>query len=69
MSGRKSARFIYIKKKIRGSAGACFFIAFDVGRTLPNTDLSRDFMGLVVDGSMDLGTHIWHPRRFFCRGG
>ena len=25
-------------------------IAFDVGRTLPNTDLSRDFMGLVVDG-------------------
>ena len=23
-------------------------IAFDVGRTLPNTDLSRDFMGLVV---------------------
>ena len=45
-------------------------IAFDVGRTLPNTDLSQDFMGLVVDGSMDLGTHIWHPPHFFfCRGG
>ena len=28
------------------------------GRTLPNTDLSRDFIGLVMDGSMDLGTHI-----------
>ena len=28
---------------------------------LPNTDLSQDFMGLVVDGSMDLGTHNWHP--------
>ena len=40
-------------------------IAFDVGRTLPNTDLSRDFMGLVVDGSMDLGTHIWHPTQIF----
>ena len=35
-----------------------FFIAFDVGRTLPNTDLSRDFMGLVVGRSVDLGTHI-----------
>ena len=45
------------------------FIAFDVGRTLPNTDLNQDFMGLVVDGSMDLGTHIWIPHRFFCRGG
>ena len=45
-------------------------IAFDVGRTLPNTELSRDFMGLVVDGSMDLGTHNWHPPQiFFCRGG
>ena len=40
-------------------------IAFDVGRTLANTDLSRDFMGLVVDGSMDLGTHIWHPPHIF----
>ena len=36
-------------------------IAFDVGKPLPNMDLSRDFMGLVVDGSMDLGTHIWNP--------
>ena len=45
-----------------------FFIAFDVGRTLPNTDLSRDFMGLVVDGSMDLGTHIWHPLQIFLQG-
>ena len=43
-------------------------IAFDVGRTLPNTDLSRDFMGLVVDGSMDLGTHIWHPPQIFLQG-
>ena len=45
-----------------------YFIAFDVGRTLPNTDLSRDFMGLVVDGSMDLGTHIWHPLQIFLQG-
>ena len=45
------------------------FFAFDVGSTLPNTDLSRDFMGLVVDGSMDLGTQIWHPPQIFCRGG
>ena len=36
-------------------------VAFDVGRMLPNTDLSQDFMGLVVDGLMDLGTYIWHP--------
>ena len=40
------------------------FIAFDVGRMLPNTDLSRDFMGLVVDGSMD----IWHPPQIFLQG-
>ena len=46
----------------------CIFIAFDVGRTLPNADLSRDFMGLVVDGSMDLGTHIWHPPQIFLKG-
>ena len=26
-----------------------FIFAFDVGRALPNTDLSRDFMELVVD--------------------
>ena len=25
-------------------------------------------MGLVVDGSMDLGTHIWHPPRIFWKG-
>ena len=31
----------------------CLIFAFDVGRTLPNTDLSRDFMELVVDGSAD----------------
>ena len=43
-------------------------IAFDVGRTLPNTDLSRDFMGLVVDGSMDLGMLIWHPLQIFLQG-
>ena len=41
------------------------FIAFNVGRTLPNMDLSQDFMGLVVDGSMDLGMHIWHPPQIF----
>ena len=33
-----------------------------------NTDLSRDFMGLVVDGSMDLGIHIWHPPQIFLQG-
>ena len=43
-------------------------ITFDVGRMLPNTDLSRDFMGLVVDGSMDLGTHIWYPPQIFLQG-
>ena len=48
-------------------------IAFNVGRTLPNTDLSQDFMGLVMNESMDLASGIWHlasgiPRRFFCRG-
>ena len=43
-------------------------IAFNVRRTLPNTDLSRDFMGLLVDGSMDLGTHIWHPPQIFLQG-
>ena len=26
-------------------------------------------MGLVAHGSMDLGTHIWHPPQIFCRGG
>ena len=37
--------------------------------SIPNVDLNQDFMGLVVDGSMDLGTHIWHPPQiFFCRG-
>ena len=25
-------------------------------------------MGLVVDGSMDLGTHIWHPPQIFFAG-
>ena len=31
-------------------------MAFDVGRTLRNTDLSRDFMELVViDGSVGVG--------------
>ena len=30
-------------------------IAFDIGRTLPNMDLSRDFMRLVVGRSVDLG--------------
>ena len=43
-------------------------IAFDVGRTLPNTDLSRYFIGLVMDGSMDLGTLIWHPPQIFFAG-
>ena len=43
-------------------------IAFDVRITLPNTDLSQDFMGLVVDGSMDLGTHMWHPPQIFLQG-
>ena len=43
-------------------------IAFDVGRTLLNMALSQDFMGLVVDGSMDLGTHIWHSLQNFFAG-
>ena len=43
-------------------------IAFDVGRTLPNTDLSRDFMGLVVGRSVDLGTHIRHLPQIFLQG-
>ena len=43
-------------------------IAFGVGRTLPNTDLSRDVMGLVVGRSVDLGTHIWHPPQIFLQG-
>ena len=25
-------------------------------------------MGLVVDGLMDLGTHIWHPLQIFLQG-
>ena len=25
-------------------------------------------MGLVADGSMDLGTHIWHPPADFLQG-
>ena len=25
-------------------------------------------MGLVVDGSMDLGMHIWHPPQTFLHG-
>ena len=41
---------------------------FHVGGTLPNTDLSLDFMGLVMDGLMDLGTHIWHPPQIFFAG-
>ena len=43
-------------------------ITFDVGRTLSNMDLSRDFMGLVVDGSMDLVMPIWHPTQIFLQG-
>ena len=43
-------------------------IAFDVGRMLPNTDVSQDFMGLVVGQSVDLGTHIWHPPQIFWQG-
>ena len=42
-------------------------IAFDVGRTLPNTDLSRDFMGLVM-GQWFLGRTSGIPRRFFLQG-
>ena len=41
-------------------------IEFDVGRTLPNTDLSGDFMGLVVawvDGSWH--AHLASPADFF----
>ena len=48
------------------NTGPSFIIAFDVGRTLPNTVLSRDFF--VVDGSVDLGTHIWHPPQIFLQG-
>ena len=58
-----------MKNKTETKIGVFIFIAFDVGRTLPNTDLSRDFMGLVVDGSMDLaGTHILHPPQIFLQG-
>ena len=45
-----------------------YVISFDVGRTLPNTDLTRDFMGLVVDGSMGLGKHIRHSPQIFLQG-
>ena len=38
-------------------------IAFDVGRTHPNTDLSRDFMVLVV-GRWIIGRTSGIPRRF-----
>ena len=37
------------------SVGKGIIIAFDIGRMLPNIDLSRDFMELVVDGLVDLG--------------
>ena len=41
-------------------------IAFDVGRTLPNTNLSRDFF--VVDGSMESwDAHLPSPADFFAR--
>ena len=41
-------------------------IAFDVARTLHNTDLIRDFMGLVVDGSMkSWDAHLASPAHFF----
>ena len=46
----------------------CIFIAFDIGRMLTNMDLSRDFMGIVMDGLMDLGTHIGHPPHIFLQG-
>ena len=61
----------YLQQSFTGRRKACsalLLIAFDVGRTLPNTDLSRDFMGLVMDGSMDLGTHIWHSPQIFFQG-
>ena len=38
-------------------------VAFDIERMPPNTDL-----GLVVDGSMDLETKIWHPPQIFLQG-
>ena len=48
---------------LRSTLEERFLIAFDVGRTLPNTDLSRDFMDL------GMGRTSGIPRRFFCRGG
>ena len=46
-------------------------IAFDVGRTLPNTDLSRDFVGLTCQSWMGrwiLGRTSGIPRRIFLQG-
>lgn len=49
----KIAKIIKLEKFLASRDSGIFFmiiiIAFDVGRTLPNTDLSRDFMELVVD--------------------
>ena len=53
----------YLEDHNRNRSSFSCLIALDVGRTLPNTDLSRDFMGLV-----DLGTHIWHPPQIFLQG-
>ena len=44
------AQNIFMPANINSIAG---FIAFDVGRTLPSTDLSRDFMELVVVGGWE----------------
>ena len=35
---------------------------------LPNTDMSPHFMGLVVDGLMDLVMYVWHPPADFFAG-
>ena len=48
----------------RGIYTSLILIAFDAGRTLPNTDLTRDFMDLSwVDGSWD--AHLASPADFF----
>ena len=47
-----------IARNLRVFSQELIIIVFDVGRTFPNTELSRDFIGLVVDGSMDPGMHI-----------
>ena len=45
----------------------CLLLRSTKEERTPNTDSSRDCIGQRCRGWMDLGTYIWHPRRFFCR--